>query len=108
VADSSDSNGGYRHGLVAFQVQADCTLSLAWQQTVGTNKSVMSPPTVAGGVVYFGDGVGNTEFAFDAQTGTQLWDSGSTIDGRVLVAPTVVKGQLLVTSWDHHLHAFQP
>jgi outer membrane protein assembly factor BamB len=108
IGNSSDSNAGYKHGLVALQVQSDCTLSLAWQQSVGTNKSIMSPPTVAGDVVYFGDGPNNTEFAFDASTGAQLWDSGITIGGRVVVAPTVVNGMLLVTSWDHHLHSFQP
>ena len=107
VANSSDSNS-YQHGLLAFGVQADCTLALAWNQVVGGNNSIMSPPTVAGRVVYFGDGPGNAEFAFDAQTGAPLWDSGSAIGGRMVVAPAVVNGQVLVSSWDHVLRAFVP
>ncbi len=107
VANSSDSKA-YQHGLVAFQVQPDCTLSLAWYQPVGSNNSIVSPPTVAGGVVYFGTGTNAVEYAFDAATGAQLWNSASAITGRLVVAPTVVNGMLFVSSWDHHLYAFSP
>jgi outer membrane protein assembly factor BamB len=96
----------YQHGLVAFKVQPDCTLALAWQQTVGPNLTSVSPPTVANGVVYYGDGPGNTLRAFDASTGTPLWDSGSTIQGPIFAAPTVVDGHVLVATWDGHVYAF--
>jgi outer membrane protein assembly factor BamB len=109
IGNSSDSNAGtYNHGMVALKTGSDCTLSLAWQQTVGPNYVSVSPPTVAGGVVFYGDGIGNTERAFDAATGTPLWTSGSTITGPLFAAPTVVNGQLLVPSWDHRLYAFVP
>jgi outer membrane protein assembly factor BamB len=109
IGNSSDSNAGtFRHGMVALKAGSDCTLSLAWQKPVGPNFASVSPPTVANGVVYYGDGYGNREFAFDATTGAKLWNSGAVITGGLYAAPTVVNGQLLVPSWDHVLHAFGP
>jgi outer membrane protein assembly factor BamB len=109
IGNSSDSSSGtYRHGMVALKAASDCSLSLAWQKSVGPNFASVSPPTVANGVVYYGDGYGNREFAFDAATGVKLWTSGSIITGGLYAAPTVVNGQLLVPSWDHVLHAFGP
>jgi outer membrane protein assembly factor BamB len=82
ISNNSDSNTGtYFHGLVALHAGSNCQLSLAWQQTVGPNYSSDSPPTVANGVVYYGDGSGNTERAFNAVTGAQLWSSGVAIGG---------------------------
>jgi outer membrane protein assembly factor BamB len=101
-------NATYPHGLIALAPQADCTLKLAWQQTVGPAGGFdddNDSPTVANGVVYFTDGFGNQAFAFNAATGAQLWNSGSTIGGPVMVAPTVDRF-LFVSSWDHHLYAF--
>jgi hypothetical protein len=107
VSNSSDSNSDvYNRGMVAFQAGANCKLSLAWQRErgpTGANVSV-SPPTVANGVVYYGDGRGNTEFAFDAKTGRQLWSHR--FEGGVYAAQTVVNGLLLVPDWDDRLYAF--
>jgi outer membrane protein assembly factor BamB len=109
VSNSSDSvTGTYFHGLVALHAGSNCQLSLAWQDTVGPNLASVSPPTVANGVVYYGDGYGNTERAFNAATGAQLWSSGSAIGGGLYAAPIVVNGTLLVPSWDHKLYAFTP
>jgi outer membrane protein assembly factor BamB len=109
IGNSSDSDDPtYEHGMVALRVRKDCSLSLSWQKVVGPNMVSVSPPTVANGVVYYGDGPGRTEFAFDAATGTQLWNSASTIGGDLYAAPTVVNGRLLVASWDEHLYAFAP
>ena len=109
ISNNSDSNTGtYFHGLVALHAGSNCQLSLAWQQTVGPNYTSDSPPTVANGVVYYGDGYGNTERAFNAATGAQLWSSGSAIGGGLYAAPIVVNGMLLVPSWDHKLYAFTP
>jgi outer membrane protein assembly factor BamB len=91
-----------------MSVGSDCSLSLAWQQTVGLNRTSVSSPVVANGIVYFGDGPGGQVFAFDAATGARLWDSASVIAGATYATPTVVNGQVLVPSWDHHLHAFSP
>jgi outer membrane protein assembly factor BamB len=107
VSNSSDSsNGTTKHGMVALKVQPNCTLTPAWQQNVGPNPVAPSPPTVANGVVYYGDGWGNQTFAFDATTGQQLWNSGSRIGGPIYDAPSVANGQLFVPGWDHKLHSF--
>jgi len=109
IGNSSDSDQGtYFHGMVALHAGANCQLSLAWQQTVGPNFSSVSPPTVANGVVYYGDGYGNTERAFNAQNGNLLWSSGSTIGGGLYAAPIVVNGMLYVSAWDGKLYAFSP
>lgn len=103
-----NGNSTFTHGLVALRPQTNCTLALAWQQTVGSpagtsndNDSV----TIANGVAYLTDGIGNAVFAFDATTGTPLWNSGTTITGPALSPPTV-DGRLFVSSWDHNLYAF--
>jgi outer membrane protein assembly factor BamB len=68
----------------------------------------MSPPTVANGVVYYGNGFGNTLLAYDAATGARVWDSGSVIGGGIWAAALVANGRLYVGSWDGHLYAFGP
>ncbi|HST24927.1 MAG TPA: PQQ-binding-like beta-propeller repeat protein [Gaiellaceae bacterium] len=109
VSNSSDSvTGKFFHGLVALHAGSNCQLSLAWQDTVGPNLVNVSPPTVANGIVYYGDGPGNTERAFNAKSGALLWSSGSTIHGAVYSAPMVVNGMLYVPSWDDKLYAFGP
>jgi outer membrane protein assembly factor BamB len=109
IGNSSDSNAGhYFHGMVAFKAGANCTLSLAWQRTVGPNFASVSPPTVANGVVYYGDGNDGTEYAFDAKSGAPLWNSAATIGGGLYAAPTVINGKLFVGAWDNRLYAFGP
>lgn len=109
VSNSSDSSSGtYKHGMLAFKVQPNCTLSLAWQQTVGPSPVAPSPPTVANGVVYYGDGFGNQVFTFDATTGQPLFNSATRITGPIYAASTVANGELFVPSWDHKLHVFDP
>jgi outer membrane protein assembly factor BamB len=109
IGNTTDSSSGtYLHGMVAFKAAANCSLSLAWQKTVGPTSSSVSSPTVANGVVYYGAGRQKTEYAFDAATGKALWTSAATIGGQLFAAPTVVNGQLLVGAWDHLLYAFGP
>jgi len=103
---NSSNAGQFKHGMVAFSVDANCQLNLAWQKVVGPNFSSVSPPSVAGGVVYYGDGYGNELFAFDATTGTQLWSSGATIGGAIYGAPMIVNGRVFVGAWDGKLYAF--
>jgi outer membrane protein assembly factor BamB len=107
ISNSSDSSStGIKHGMVALSVDANCQLRLAWQTTVGVQPATVSSPTVAGGVVYYGDGPGSQLLAFDAVTGTKLWSSGSTINGDIYGTPMVVNGRVFVGAWDHRLHAF--
>lgn len=99
--------GIYDDGLVAFHV-TNCTLSLAWQTTEGStppdNDNVAA--SVANGVVYSVDGVGDELFANNAQTGAALWNSGSLITGPVLAPPSIAGAAVFVGSWNHDLYAF--
>ncbi|MBV9646256.1 MAG: PQQ-binding-like beta-propeller repeat protein [Candidatus Eremiobacteraeota bacterium] len=107
VSDPSDSpSGPYKHGMLGFAIGSDCKLSLNWQKTLGPSGDVPSPPVFANGVVYYGDASGSQEIAFNATTGAELWNSGSTIGGSVYAAPSVVNGRLYVSSWDGHLYVF--
>ncbi len=105
---NTSTSGTYKHGLVALSVGSDCKLSLAWQKSVGANGSSVASPTVANGVVYFGDGQSDQVFAFNASTGAQLWSSGTQITGSVYAAPMVADGKLFVGAWDDRLYAFAP
>jgi outer membrane protein assembly factor BamB len=114
-SDSSDTDGLgdplYTQGLTAFGIQGDCTLdpTPVWSAPAALGYEIsVSPPTVANGVVYYGDGGGDQEFAFDAATGAPLWNSGATIGNYLFAAPTVANGALYVGSWDGHLYKFAP
>lgn len=102
-------NSTFTHGLVALAPQSDCTLALAWQQTLGLAPAASSSdndtPLVANGVVYFADGRNNTVVALNAQSGQVLWTSGNTIGAPVMGAP-VVDGRLFAGSWNGVLYAF--
>ncbi len=101
------SYGAFNNGMLAFRDPSPaCTLSLDWQSPAGTTNSVVSPPSIGGDVVYYGDGSGNQVHAFSAITGGELWNSGTDISGGVFAAPTVVNGILYVSAWDQSLHAF--
>jgi outer membrane protein assembly factor BamB len=104
------ADGVYTNGMNAFSIGADCRLSKAWQHQLGTAraKGVVSPPTVADGVVYEGDGLDHTVVALDSRTGAVLWTSGSTITGAVFAAPTVVDGHVFAVAWDDTVYAFGP
>ena len=109
ITSPTDLTGGpYLHGLIAFDVGTDCKLHLSWNTTVGPNGSVTSSPSIANGVVYYGDGPGNRLLAYDATSGAPLWDSGSSISGPVFGAPSIAGGRVFVGSWDGNVYAFAP
>jgi outer membrane protein assembly factor BamB len=110
VSNSSTSNEGtFVNGMVALRVAPDtCSLTLAWQYEAGWPWASVSPPTVANGVVYYGDGPNDHVYAFDAATGEKLWDSETLIKAAIYAAPIVVNGRLYVGSWDKKLYAFAP
>jgi outer membrane protein assembly factor BamB len=93
-------------GMIAFRLDANCMLQLAWQTTAGPNGGIPSTPTVANGVVYYSDGFQGHIHAFNASTGTPLWTSGSEVTGGIQATPIVVNGQLFAGSYDNHLHAW--
>lgn len=75
------TSGIYQAGMAAFAMQANCTLNStpAWSANFGPNgngngdQTPRSPISIANGVVYVGNYTGDTEYAFDAATGSQLW-----------------------------------
>ena len=85
---------------------ADCKLELAWAATAGSNGGIPSTPTVANGVVYYGDGFHGQLHAFDTSSGVELWTCGSEVAGPILATPIVVNGRLFAASYDNHLHAW--
>jgi len=100
VANSGPDRDPSFHGMVALGESSECRLRPAWQKSVGPNgTTTVSTPTVAGGVVYYGDGAGSRLFAFDAATGRRLWTSGHTLHGAVFAAPVVVRGRLYASTW---------
>ncbi|HUO69281.1 MAG TPA: PQQ-binding-like beta-propeller repeat protein [Solirubrobacteraceae bacterium] len=99
--------GQYRHGVIAFRVTASCRLAYEWSASFGPS-GVNSDPTVAAGVVFFGNGYGNRAVAFDARTGRLLWNSERSVTGHVFAAPTVVNGKVYVASLGGYLSAFGP
>ncbi len=99
--------GQYRHGVVAFHVTGSCQLSFEWSATHGPEGDD-STPTVAGGVVFFGNGYGHRAIALDARTGRFLWSSGAAIRTSVFAAPTVVNGDIYVSSIGGSVSAFGP
>jgi outer membrane protein assembly factor BamB len=104
VPNSTD--GAYMHGMNAFQVQPDCTLSLAWYAPFGSNEELTASPTVANGVVYYPDADGQIH-AWNAATGVQLWNSGSSFSGPIYQSVTVTAGRVFIGSYaDETLKAF--
>ena len=100
------------HGLIALVPQADCTLTLAWQQQVGINGGAglylnpVTPPIAANDVVYYATSIHGHVYAFDGSTGQQLWDSGLLTEAGIYAAPTVVNGRLFVATFDNKIYAF--
>lgn len=107
LGSPSDAASTYKHGLIALKISSTCVASLAWQAQVGLNNVSYNnpaiPPTVANGVVYFADGDDSKLFAFNADTGQQLWNSGSLVNGGIFAAPTVVNGRVYVSGYTTHM-----
>ncbi|HEY1977800.1 MAG TPA: LamG-like jellyroll fold domain-containing protein [Candidatus Baltobacteraceae bacterium] len=114
------STGNYAYGLNAFaQTAGGCKgLTLQWKASVGTTNATDNDnqaPTVANGVVYFTDGIGDQLWAFNDATGVLLWHSGTIIGSPctsygscgVFGAP-LVDNRVFVGSFNHKLYAFGP
>jgi outer membrane protein assembly factor BamB len=102
VTDAGPGVTGIAGGIVAFSVlQAPaCTLQVAWSAALPNLGYAMSSPTVAGGVVFVGEGASGRMHAFNATTGAELWNSGAIITGGTYAAPSVAGGKLFVGSWN--------
>jgi outer membrane protein assembly factor BamB len=75
------TEGIYQPGIAAFSMQSNCTLNPTpvWSAQFGPDggptgaQTPRSPISVANGVVYVANYTGDTEYAFNAATGQQLW-----------------------------------
>lgn len=73
---------------------------LKWMNISGDR--IYSSPAVVDGVVYIGSDDNNV-YAFDAETGTEVWTFET--GGRVLTSPAVVGGVVYIGSYDKNLYA---
>lgn len=90
-------------GLTRLNIGPNCTISVAWQTAITADG--LSVPAATPQLVFASSGTG-TLYAIDAQTGSILWNSGSTIQARIAAEPTVVNGHVYVSAWDGHIYAF--
>jgi outer membrane protein assembly factor BamB len=99
-------NGYYTHGMVAYRINSACAFTKVWNTTAGTKGYVVGTPTIANGVVYYADGAARKVHAFNAQTGQELWNSGSDVAAPMFTAPTVVNSKVFMGAYDNRLHAW--
>jgi hypothetical protein len=105
VTDGGPGINGISAGVVGLTV--NCAnppnyLQVAWSVSIAAaNDQPPSSPTVANGVVFVGSGLNGSVHAYDAMTGTELWNSGSAItSGATFAAPMVASGSLYVATWN--------
>jgi outer membrane protein assembly factor BamB len=106
--------GSYVPGLAAFSIESNCTLdpTPVWSAMFGPDGAKASkgeprsPLTIANGVIYVSNHTGDTEFAFDAATGAQLWSVGLTNSG--VPGTVVANGIVYVTANDGTITAWAP
>jgi outer membrane protein assembly factor BamB len=107
----TDSAGNHINaGVVGLTIAPSptCNLQVAWSvdwtnipQPLSGDNQPPSSPTVANGVVFVGSGVNGSVHAYDAISGTELWNSGSAIaSGATFAAPMVANGVLYTASWN--------
>jgi len=90
---------GFAGGIVALKVTNACTMTGAWSHALGSQGQPNSTVTIANGVALIGVGQSGQVVAFNATTGTQLWQSAAGL-GHTFAAPMVAKGSVFVGSWD--------
>ncbi len=99
------TEGSYQPGLAAFGMQANCTLNPtpAWTASFGPDgdsggQTPRSPISIANGVVYVSNYTGDTEFAFNAASGSLLWTDPLSSWGSV--GTVVANGMVYVSAAD--------
>jgi outer membrane protein assembly factor BamB len=107
------SQGIYQPGVAAFKMASNCTLDPipVWNAAFGpagtaTVAAPRSPISIANGVVYISNYTGDTEYAFDAATGAQLWSLKLPYYGRQ--GTVIANGMVFVSSSDGTIGAWAP
>lgn len=90
---------GIAGGVVGLNVTNACTLQVGWSLALGSSDLPNSTPTVANGVVFVGAGDTGQVHAYNALTGTELWNSGTAHGASTFGAPMVARGKVYFGSW---------
>ncbi len=105
--------GNYTSGLAAFSMESNCTLNPtpAWAASFGPNATAddqepRSPISIANGVVYVGNYKGDTEYAFNAASGAQLWSY--TLSSWGNVGTVIIDGMVYTGAADGTITAWAP
>ncbi len=98
VTDRGGANG-IAGGVVGMRVTNACTLQVAWSAALGGAGQPNSDASLANGLVFAGAGNGGQVHAYDANTGTELWNSGTQNGALTFGAPMVARGKLYFGSW---------
>jgi outer membrane protein assembly factor BamB len=114
ATEGSSYHPSYQAGLAAFSIQSNCTLNPTpvWSASFSPDAAVTgrleprSPISIAGGVVYVGNYDGDTEYAFDAASGSQVWSK--TLSSWGNVGTVIANGMLYVGSGDGTITAWAP
>ena len=100
ITDAGPGVTGVAAGLVAMKVTPSCTLQVAWSNPIGGNDTPNSTPTIANGMVFVGQGNTGVIHAYDANTGAELWRSGTSYAAAAtFAAPIIAGGKLYAGSW---------
>ena len=87
---------------IAARLNCRIASSADWGASLG-GTNILSPSTIANGVVFFADGA--TVYGYNAATGARLWTvSGGT--NSVYAGITVVDGLMFTVDWDGTVSAF--
>jgi outer membrane protein assembly factor BamB len=107
------TEGIYKPGMAAFALRSTCTLNPipVWSQAFGPDGSAntdepRSPISIANGVAYISNFTGDTEYAFDALTGAQLWTSPLSDWGSV--GTVIANGIAYISAADGSITAWAP
>lgn len=106
------AQGIYQPGLAAFSMQSNCTLNPTpvWAAQFGPQGQATGPQTprspisIANGIVYVANYSGQTEYAFDAATGVQLWTISLPSLGNI--GTVVANGKVYVSSGGGNITAW--
>jgi outer membrane protein assembly factor BamB len=102
------NEGIYQPGMAAFSMASNCTLNPtpAWSASFGPDETPRSPISIANGVLYISNSTDDTEFAFNAATGAQLWQLSLPSWGRV--GTVIANGMVYVSAADGTITAWAP
>ncbi|HEY6486458.1 MAG TPA: LamG-like jellyroll fold domain-containing protein [Candidatus Cybelea sp.] len=105
------TDGPYQPGLAAFGMQSNCTLNPTpvWAASFGPDgagggQTPRSPISIANGVVYVSNYTGDTEYAYNAASGTLLWTDPLSSWGNV--GTVIANGMAYVSAADGTITAW--